>query len=94
MRTLSLATAKTQLSAVVDEVVRTHEQITVTRNGEPAVVILAIEDYEALQETLELLADGAARARVTQAQIDIADGDFTDADEMAALMAERRRLSE
>jgi hypothetical protein len=32
------AAAKTRFSALVDEAVATHEQITVTRNGEPAVV--------------------------------------------------------
>ncbi|MDI2130350.1 type II toxin-antitoxin system Phd/YefM family antitoxin [Yinghuangia seranimata] len=94
MKTLSLANAKTQLSSVVDEVVRTHEQVTVTRNGEPAVVILAVEDFEAIQETIELLADGPARARIEQARSDIAVGEFSTADELADLMAERRRRGE
>jgi prevent-host-death family protein len=91
MKTTSLASAKAQLSAIVDEVVRTHEQVTLTRNGEPAVVILSVEDLESLQETLELLADRDARARVEQARDEIAAGEFTDGDEMAALMAERMR---
>lgn len=45
MKTLSLAAAKTRFSALVEEAVATHEQIVVTRNGEPAVVVLAAEDF-------------------------------------------------
>ena len=91
MKTTSLANAKTQLSALVDEVIRTHEQVTVTRNGEPAVVILAVEDLESMQETLELLADPAARDRLDTARAEIARGEYTTGDEMAALMAERAK---
>ena len=45
MKTLSLAAAKTRFSALVEEAVATHEQIVVTRNGEPTVVVLAAEDF-------------------------------------------------
>ena len=62
MKTMSLAAAKSQFSALVDDAVATHEQVTVTRSGEPAVVILAVDDYESLLETLALLQDPADRA--------------------------------
>ncbi|PZS10841.1 MAG: prevent-host-death protein [Acidimicrobiales bacterium] len=91
MKTESLAHVKAQLSALVDEVVHTHEQVTVTRNGKPVVVILAVEDLNSLQETVELLADPQARARVEQGRREIARGHYTDRDEMAQLMEERRR---
>ncbi len=91
MMTMSLAQTKAQFSAIVDEVVRTHEQVTVTRNGEPAVVILAVADHESLIETLELLADPEARSRVENALREVAEGEFTTGDEMAVLMEARRR---
>jgi prevent-host-death family protein len=42
--------------------------ITITRNGVPAGVLMSVEEYEALMETLEILADpkltrSLARAR-------------------------------
>ena len=54
MKTMSLAAAKTRFSALVEEAVATHQQVTVTRNGEPAVVVLAVEDFESLVETLAI----------------------------------------
>lgn len=52
MRVLPLADVRAQLSRYVDQVVSTHERVTITRNGRPAAVLIAAEDLEALQETL------------------------------------------
>jgi prevent-host-death family protein len=52
MRTTSLAVVRTQLSKFVDEVARTHERITITKNGRPPAVLISAEDLEALEETL------------------------------------------
>jgi antitoxin YefM len=89
MKTMSLAAAKTRFSALVDEAVTTHEQVTVTRNGEPAVVVLAVEDYESLLETLAILQDPADRAQFEQARREADEGDVIEEEEMAALIRER-----
>jgi antitoxin YefM len=89
MKTMSLAAAKTRFSALVEEAVATHEQVTVTRNGEPAVVVLAVEDYESLLETLAILQDPADRAQFEQARREADEGDVIEEEEMAALMRER-----
>jgi prevent-host-death family protein len=44
----------------VEEIARTHEQYTVTRNGKPVVVMMAADDFEALMETLALLREPGA----------------------------------
>jgi prevent-host-death family protein len=55
MTTQSLAAVKAHFSQVIDEVTGTHERVVVTRNGRPAAVIMAVEDYESQMETLEIL---------------------------------------
>jgi len=52
METLPLADVRAQLSKYVEQVVTTHERVTITRNGKPAAVLISAEDLEALQETL------------------------------------------
>lgn len=89
MKTMSLASAKTRFSALVDEAVSTHEQITVTRNGEPAVVVLAVEDFESLVETLAILQDPEDRAEFDRARREADDDELIDEEEMASLMRER-----
>jgi prevent-host-death family protein len=89
MKTVSLAAPKTRFSALVDEAVATHEQVTVTRNGEPAVIVLAVEDSESLLEMLAILQDPADRAQLEQARREADEGDVIEEEEMAALMRER-----
>jgi antitoxin YefM len=94
MRTEPLASVKARLSALVDEVTRTHEQVTVTRNGAPVAVLLAADDYESLLETLDLLADRDGVERLIQAEQTVAAGEATSRDQMAAIMARRRERGE
>ncbi len=91
MKTAPLADVKAHLSALVDEVVRTHEQVTITRNGEPVAIVLALEDYESLLETLSLLDDQVGRDRLAEADAAVSRGEFATRDEMAEIMEARRR---
>jgi antitoxin YefM len=90
MKTLPLSEAKAHLSEIADDVIRTHERVTVTRNGREAFVILSVEDLESIEATMELLADPAAQARVAQAEAEIAAGDTYSLDEVAAALQRRR----
>jgi antitoxin YefM len=90
MKTAPLADVKAHLSALVDEVVRTHEQVTITRNGEPVAIVLALEDYESLLETLSLLDDQVGRERLAEAEAAVARGELATRDEMAEIMEARR----
>ncbi len=91
MRTLPLSEVKARLSEIADAVHRTHERVHVTRNGREYVVLLSAQDLESLEATIELLSDAAAMERLKEADAAVAAGDVTDAEEMARLMAERRR---
>ncbi len=46
MSTFSALEAKNRLGQIIDAAQR--EPVTITRHGRPAVVVLAIQDYEAL----------------------------------------------
>lgn len=71
---VSLADAKSRLSEVVDRVEGEHDRIVITRHGKPAAVLIATEDLEALEETLDLLSDPEAMASLRRAEKDIAEG--------------------
>ena len=91
MKTLPLSDAKAHLSEIADEVIRTHERVTVTRNGREAFVILAVEDLESIEATLELLGDPDAQARIAQSEADIEAGKVFSLDEIEADLHRRRR---
>ncbi len=57
MKTLSLTEAKMKLSSLVDSVSSTDEEITITRNGRPAAVLISPDEYESWKETIAVRAD-------------------------------------
>ncbi|WP_213281166.1 type II toxin-antitoxin system Phd/YefM family antitoxin [Cellulomonas hominis] len=72
--TTSLAHVKAHLSAVVGSVHDTHERVVITRNGEPAAVLISPDDLAALEETLEILSDPVAMAELREAAAAIEAG--------------------
>ncbi len=88
-RTLPLSEAKAKLSEVVDEVDRTHERVTVTRNGRPIAVVVSTDDLEAMEETLAILSDPAMMRSIAEGRDAVERGDVSTADDLDAL---RRRL--
>ena len=57
MKDLSITEARDELTSLPDKLERTHETVTVTRRGKPVLAILPWEEYEAIVETLETMAD-------------------------------------
>ena len=90
MTTQSLAAVKAHFSQVIDEVAGTHERVFVTKNGSPVAVILAVEDYESLMETLEILSDPQAVAEIRDARSRMDDGEAFGEDDVRAALAARR----
>lgn len=91
MSTIPLSEAKARLSEIADEVGRTHERVHITRNGREYVVLLAAEDLESLEATLELLADTRAQERIAAVEADFAAGDMLDEQQVRALTEKRVR---
>jgi antitoxin YefM len=70
MTTLPLAEVRANLSKLVDEAVRTHQRVEVTRQGRRAAVILSAEDYDSIMETLAILSDSDLMRDVRVAEED------------------------
>lgn len=70
MTTLPLAEVRANLSKLVDETMRTHQRIEVTRQGRRAVVILSADDYDAIMETLAILSDQELVHEIREAEVD------------------------
>jgi prevent-host-death family protein len=60
MKTVPITDAKARLNDYVGQAQQTHEQVTITRQGSPAAVLVSAEEWQALQDTLFWLSQGAA----------------------------------
>ena len=72
----------------------THERFEVTRNGSRAAVLLGADDYDALLEMVEILADSEAVAAIRAGLDDLETGLSASVDEVRQAMVEAGRLPE
>ncbi|RVU30907.1 MULTISPECIES: type II toxin-antitoxin system Phd/YefM family antitoxin [Neptunomonas] len=55
MNSISYTAARSNLAKTMDRVCDDHAPIAITRKGEGAVVMISMDDYQALEETAYLL---------------------------------------
>jgi len=85
MKTLSYTESRAHYAEVLDSVTDDREEVVITRAGHEPVVIVSLEDYEALKETAYLMRSPANARRLLDAmerleagrgeQHDLADAD-------------------
>lgn len=91
--TLPLATVKARFSEIVDRVARQQDRVIVTRNGQPAAVLVSTDDLESLEETLAIMSDRSLTAQIRASEKAAAAGEVgVELDELRAGF-ERRRAS-
>ena len=64
-------------SQIIDQVENGAEWI-ITRHGRPVAALIAIDDYENLLETLNILSDRAAVASIDEGLADLESGDLVE----------------
>ena len=74
---------------MVERAVNTHERTLITKNGRPAAVLIAVEDWESILETLDVLSDPEAMSAIRQAETEDPSVRVT-LDEAKALLTARK----
>src|SRR5215210_2938816 len=92
MTTIPLSDARARLSELVDEAVRTHQRVDITRNGRRAAVLLSADDFDSLMETLDILSDPQLMQELAEADEQIKRGEVYTLEEVEAEMRARGRL--
>ena len=67
METISYLEASENLAATIERVCRDHTPLVIAGEKSPAVVVVSLEDYEALEETVYLLKSPNNAQRLLQA---------------------------
>ncbi len=67
-KTMPISEVKTRLPELVTGVEEREDEIVVTRNGKPAAVLINYDEYERLQETLDVLSDPVSMRQIAQSK--------------------------
>ncbi len=81
-KSVPFSRARAELSDLLDEVEQTHEHVEITRNGRPAAILLSPDEFEVIQETLEILDDAEALDALRESEADVRAGRLHDWDEV------------
>lgn len=91
MRILPISKAKDQLSELVDAASTTREQVTITKNGSPAAVLVGSDEWEELQETLFWLSQPGVLEDIAATEVDRQSGRLVDEEAVRARFQVPRR---
>jgi antitoxin YefM len=91
-KTVPVRVFRTHLADLLDEVADRREHVTVTRHGRPAAVLVPVDEYEALEETAEILSDEDTLAAIRRGLDDLAAGEITSLDDVRDQHAARSRV--
>jgi prevent-host-death family protein len=89
-KTVPVREFRTNLSELLSDVADRRDHVLVTRNGKPAAALVPIDEYEALEETAEILSDSATLAAIEAGVAELAKGDTVTLADLRAELAERR----
>ncbi len=67
-KTLSLSEVKTRLPELVAGVQEREEEVIVTKNGRPAAILMNIDEYTRLKETLDVLSDPGLMNQIAESR--------------------------
>lgn len=74
MDAITYTAARANLASTMDRVCQDHEPLIITRSGQPSVVMLSMEDYQALEETAFLLRSPENARRLLSAVEELSQG--------------------
>lgn len=78
MDAITYTSARANLAGTMNRVCENHEPIMITRNSEQAVVMISLEDYNALEETAYLLRNPENARRLLESIAELENGGGTE----------------
>lgn len=89
-KTVPVRELRSNLSRLLDDVSDRRDHVLVTRNGVPAAALVPIDEYEALEETAEILSDPDALAALEAGLAEIERDETVTLADLRSELAERR----
>ncbi len=92
-KTVPVREFRSNLGELLSDVADRRDHVLVTRNGKPAAVLVPVDEYDALEETAEILSDPDALAALEAGLAELERGDTVELAELRRELAERRPKS-
>ncbi len=74
VKTITLRELRSELSRVINGIDEKLDRYIIVKGGKPVAVMMSVDDYESLMETLEILSDKKCLKRIRIAKKEIGEG--------------------
>lgn len=82
MTTVTLKELRPMIPKLINDIDRKFERVLVTKRGHSVAVMMSVDDYESLIETVNVLADKAGMARIKKGIREIKNGKTVGIDDL------------
>lgn len=89
-KTVPVREFRSNLSQLLSDVADRREHVLVTRNGRPAAALVPVDEYEALEETAEILSDREALAGLEAGLAELSRDETVTLEDLRRELAARR----
>lgn len=72
--TLPITKAREQFPTLVDNAQKKLHEYIITVNGTPSAILMSVDEYESLMETLDILSEKNALKEIKEAEKEIEEG--------------------
>ena len=89
-QTVPVRELRSDLSHFIDRVADLREHAIVTRHGRPAAVLVPVDEYEALEETAEILSDADTLRAIDEGRREVDAGETVTLADLRQDLSRRR----
>jgi len=90
-KTVPVKELRADLANLLDQVAVRREHVIVTRHGRPAAAIVPIDEYDALEETAEILSDPETLKSIARGRREIEAGETATLESIRSEVRRRRK---
>ena len=90
-KTIPVREFRSKLAEVLSDVADRRDHVVLTRNGRPAAALVPVDEYQALEETAEILSDAATLEAIQAGLDDLARGDTIELADLRNELAAKRQ---
>jgi antitoxin YefM len=91
-QTVPVRELRSDLAHFIDRVADLREHVIVTRHGRPAAVLVPVDEYEALEETAEILSDADTLRAIEEGRREVERGETVSLSDLRRDLKQRRDL--
>jgi prevent-host-death family protein len=81
-KSVTLKALRPRLPKIIDDIDSKMDRFVITRRGKPVALMMSVDDYESLLETLDVLSDKRLMKKIKKAEAEVRKGNVKMLDEI------------